>query len=112
MNKFILYSIGAFLFPIFLVSYLNFTSIDDLKLASDHQIYAGEGETCITPYTQINCFTGLKCILISTTPHINGICMKPETQLDYDFANRNENFIKNKTLDSTYADYNYQLDIK
>lgn len=106
MNLFYIFCAGAFLFPIFVATYLDVTTIDELLLDTNKEIYAGEGEVCITPYTKINCVEGLKCVLLSTTPHVNGVCLYEEdVNLSQDFTNRGENEMKNKTLNSDYVDF-------
>ena len=61
---------------------------DELALDQDAKIYAGEEEACETPYMKIECAEGLECVLVSTEPHRNGVCLKPGTQLEEDFINR------------------------
>jgi len=41
----------------------------------------GEGEACITPYSETKCMDGLKCKLLSETPHKNGVCVKDNESL-------------------------------
>lgn len=85
VNTFVIFSIIVFVFPILVASYLHVTTIDDLVLNKESQMYAGKGEVCVTPYIKINCAEGLKCVLISTQPHINGICLPedPSNEKNY-----------------------------
>lgn len=85
MNLFVIFAIGTFLFPLFLGSYLHVSTIDDLALNKNSSIYAGKGEVCITPYSQIYCKTGLKCVLTSTKPHLNGICLPENKSLEKNY---------------------------
>ena len=87
MRIFIIFSIIVVLFPIILAQYIDITTIDDLILNTDKNIYAGKGEVCITPYSEINCKEGLECTLISTTPYINGICLDKNYLSEEDYFN-------------------------
>lgn len=80
-----------FLGSLIFISTLNIISINDLTLDNDKHIYAGLNETCKSPYTEIDCAPGLECVLISTTPHENGLCLPEGTELEEDFINRNPN---------------------
>ncbi len=96
MNKFLLFAIVLFFISIvLLLPKLSITSIDDLALDKNSEIIAGEGETCKTPYSEIKCGKGLECILISTNPHITGVCLKPGTKLEEDLINRPNDFVDN-----------------
>jgi len=100
MKFFIIFSIIAFVLPLIAIQSLNITTIDDLALDKDSAIYGGEGDVCITPYTETKCQEGLVCILISTTPHVNGVCRYPGDGFEEDYVNRKENFERNEILTS------------
>jgi hypothetical protein len=97
INPFFIFLLLVFFFSIFLINQISITDINDLSLDTNSTIIAGEGEVCITPYTKIECENGLVCKLTSTTPHINGICVKPNETFEEDYVNRKEAFLKNRT---------------
>ncbi len=105
MNYFIIFAIFSFTFPLLFVSCMHITTIDDLTLDKDSQIYVGEGEVCLTPYSKLKCQDGLECKLISTTPYVNGVCQKKDYNYEEDFINREENSWGNESLTSEYVEY-------
>lgn len=98
VNTFVIFSIFVFVFPIVVASYLHVTTIDDLVLNQESQMYAGKGEVCVTPYIKINCEEGLKCVLISTNPHINGICLPENKSLEKDYFEMTQYEMANNSL--------------
>ena len=88
--KIIIFSgLSIFIIAYFFVFYTNLPSANDLALDKDSDIYSGEGEVCLTPYSETKCEEGLECILISKKPQKNGVCMKPGFKYEEDFINRN-----------------------
>lgn len=77
---------------IYVLPHISVTTIYDLSLDNESEIYAGHYEACITPYSEINCEEGLECRLTSTEPHRNGICLKPGERLQEDLINRPNDF--------------------
>lgn len=98
VNTFVVFSIIVVIFPIVVASYLQVTTIDDLALNKESQMYAGKGEVCVTPYIQVNCKEGLKCVLISTTPHINGICLPEDESLEKNYLEMTQYEMANGSL--------------
>lgn len=88
MKVFIIFSIFVFMSGLIFISFLGFPGVTDLELDKRSDIYAGEGENCLTPYSQIKCESGLECVLTSTSPHKTGICLPIGTKLEEDFINR------------------------
>ena len=89
MEKFFIFTIVTFFIGvIFFLPSLNISTVSDLSLSDDPNIYAGEGETCETPYSKIECEEELECVLVSTKPHKNGVCLAKGTELEEDFINR------------------------
>ena len=79
-----------FLLGILLGIFINFGAqgVYDVPLNTDSRVFAGEGETCITPSLEVNCAEGLECTLISTEPYKNGICLPEGSEFEEDFVNR------------------------
>ena len=73
----ILIMIGVFLVGIFaLINVFDPPQVYEVDLANQSEILVGEGETCITPYSEFTCQEDLECVLVSEDPHKNGVCMK------------------------------------
>lgn len=72
----------------FFLSFSHLPNAGEINLDVDKEIYVGNGEVCLTPYTETKCQEGLECILISKKPHINGVCMDIGYIYEEDFINR------------------------
>ena len=62
--------------------YLDITTPQDLSLSYDPNIIAGEGETCLNPYSKIDCAEELECILLEKEPYQHGVCLPEGTQIN------------------------------
>jgi hypothetical protein len=83
----ILFVLG-FGLALFLIQFIHITDAEDLALNNNPDVVAGVNETCMSKTFEIKCAEGLECVLISSYPYKNGICMKVGTILEEDLTNR------------------------
>lgn len=89
--------IGFIGFIYFLTS-LNIPTPNDVPLSNGTKIYAGYRESCLTPTLRTSCAKGLECVLISTEPQENGVCLKIGEDYEenyYDF-NQSDNTLESQ----------------
>ncbi len=88
-NKFLIFSFIVILFPLLFFNKIDITQIIDLQVTKNATITVGEGEPCRGFNLEVSCGIGLECILTSTSPIENGVCLKEGTVLEDDPILRN-----------------------
>jgi hypothetical protein len=88
MKSYIIIPVLIVVMALGIITYVDIPTADSLVLDKNATIVAGEGENCITPYSEITCKEGLECMLISEKPYKNGVCLPIGTKLDEDLINR------------------------
>jgi hypothetical protein len=78
----------AMILFIFFFQYMNIYSAEDLVLNQNPDVIGGVNETCKSKTFEIKCAEGLECVLITTYPTVNGICMKVGTVLEENLISR------------------------
>ena len=84
----IILSVFAFGLFIGFFQYMHISSAEDLVLNKNPDVIVGINETCKSKTFEVKCAEGLECVLITTYPTVNGICMKVGTVLEEDLINR------------------------
>lgn len=68
--------------------YMHISSANDLALNKNPDVVVGINETCKSKTFEVKCAEGLECVLITTYPTVNGICMKVGTVLEENLISR------------------------
>ena len=88
MNIFVPFAIFLVLAPTIYFMNLESNSFENLFHNNDSTIFVGEGESCRGLGVEVQCLEGFECVLLSTYPEINGVCMKQGTILKNDSINK------------------------
>ena len=75
---------------VFALSINHYSGATSVNVVTNITYYVRENESCKGYDFDLPCKEGLECVLISTEPYENGICMKNGTILEEDFINRND----------------------
>lgn len=104
MKIFIPISIIILLAPILYFIDFQFMGIGSFEVQNNSTIIVGENEPCEGYNLKYQCEENLECVLISTYPQRNGICLKQGTKLVEDLTYR-QNITNGEELTGIVPNY-------